>query len=742
MPSFDELGLAPSLVALLADAGIDTPFPVQEVTLPDALLGKDVCAKAPTGSGKTLAYGLALLQLCEKARPRAPRALVLVPTRELAKQVADVLMPYGRQERRWVTAFFGGAGMLRQISDLQRGVDIAVATPGRLTDLVNRGEAVLDDVDLVVIDEADRMADMGFTPQVTWLLDRCAEKRQTLLFSATLDGDVDELVKHYMQEPSFHAIAGPDGDEDDEAVLKRARHLSVPTRHESKFQDLAYLVDSASKAIVFVKNRFATERVADALDDLGVRAVAMHGGMTQSARERALERWAQGGVKALVATDVAARGVHVDGVELVVHVDPPQDEKDYIHRSGRTARAGADGVVVSMLRKEQLRGSAAMFRRLGVEVESSEADVVRALVAEVRAKAPAPVAKAAHMTARSGPSRGPARSRNDSPRDRGPRPVARGADLGGRSDRSDRGPRRDVAGDRPSVSDRPRRTSEPGRPPVRRDTSEARPAFADRGPSTDRPRDSGTPWQGDRPARPARSFDGSAPRPSRGRVDAPAPGSSRPDWRSGPSRPDQSDERPEWRSNARPAPARPDSRVAPRFGARPDARPDARPRSFEGPAVRDGREGRDPRAGRENRDPRVGRDPRAGWDSRDAGHRSAPHRSTGPGHRIEHAASPGHRPSRPAWSGRSDTRDGARPGDGRSGGRTERPDAPWAARRGPDRSDRFGTGATHAPRAARPRPTDAAGAAKTRGVPRFDDTNKPLNRRARRLMEFGEAKSS
>ena len=655
MSSFDALGLEPSLVAALRANGIESPFPVQEATLPDAIAGRDVCAKAPTGSGKTLAYGLALLQRCTKARPRAPKALILVPTRELAKQVADVLTPYAREQRRWVTAFFGGAAMMRQIADLQRGVDIAVATPGRLTDLVNRGECDLSDVELIVIDEADRMADMGFTPQVTWLLDLCAPTRQTLLFSATLDGDVDQIVKQYMTDPQYHAIAGPDGEEDDDAVLKRAKHLSVPTRHDSKFQDLAFLVDAAGRAIVFVKNRFATERTAEALDDLGVRAVAMHGGMTQSARERALERWADGAFKALVATDVAARGVHVHGVELVVHVDPPQDEKDYIHRSGRTARAGLNGIVVSMLRKEQQRTSAAMFRRLGVEVTPATAEEVREFVAAVRlATPPAPPR--------------PARSRPSTPA-RGARSGSFGGGGSGFRGRDDRGDRdrtfRDrTPGDRPAFAARPAFNDRPARTD--------RPAFADRPAFNDRPARTDRPAFADRPARSDRPAYSERP----ARPDRPS-FSDRPAFSERPARTD----RPAFSDR----PARTDR---PAFG---DRRPSA-PGS-DRPASRSFREttGSD-------------RDGRS-WTPRDSGSRTDPAR----------------RPS--SFADR-----GARPGLREQG---PRPAPAWS-----DAAPR-----TIAPERVRPaRPTAPAtpGTHRPRGEARFDDTAQPLNRRARRLLAFGE----
>ena len=682
MSSFDALGLEPSLVAALRANGIESPFPVQEATLPDAIAGKDVCAKAPTGSGKTLAYGLALLQRCTKARPRAPKALILVPTRELAKQVADVLAPYAREQRRWVTAFFGGAAMMRQIGDLQRGVDIAVATPGRLTDLVNRGECDLSDVELIVIDEADRMADMGFTPQVTWLLDLCAPTRQTLLYSATLDGDVDQLVKQYMTDPQYHAIAGPDGEEDDDAVLKRAKHLTVATRHDSKFQDLAFLVDAAGRAIVFVKNRFATERTAEALDDLGVRAVAMHGGMTQSARERALERWADGAFKALVATDVAARGVHVHGVELVVHVDPPQDEKDYIHRSGRTARAGLDGIVVSMLRKEQQRSSAAMFRRLGVEVTPATAEEVRALVTAVRATTPPAPPRPARARQSSAPSRG---SRNSGGSGGGYGGGSGYASSGGGYANSGSG--YSGGGFRGSRDERPARSDRPARDAnVRADRPAfgARPAFSDRPVRDDRHVKEPSFRRDDRPVRPDRPAFTDHVRPD--------------------ARPDARPERSGWESRR---PASSGERFGSRTGARDEGRVDSR---TERPVGRLSAPGERSAHGSQVR------------SFRDSGSADRPSRPFTP--RAEaHVTSDGPRRPTPGFSERG-PRDAGRPAAGRE-------TRPWSDRAprpaGADRDRSVRPGRPAGP--ATPRP---------RGEARFDDTAQPLNRRARRLLTFGE----
>ena len=580
-PAFAALGVSSPLLDALVTAGIANPFPVQSATLPDALAGLDVCGRAPTGSGKTLAYGLAILGRIERANPGAPKALILVPTRELAKQVAEVLVPYSRRTTRWVTAFFGGAGMGRQIADLQRGVDVAVATPGRLLDLINRGECRLDEVSMVIIDEADRMADMGFTPQVKKLLDEITGERQILLYSATLDGDVDNLIKTYMNSPVMHDIGGEEGLDELEAT-KRAQHVVVQTKFESKYQDLAQVLGATKRGIVFVKNRFATERGAAAVESLGVSALPMHGGMTQNARETSLKRWAQGEVVALFATDVAARGVHVAGVEAVIHLDPPQDEKDYIHRSGRTARAGAHGLVVNLFRKEQLRPGAAMHRRMGVDVVSVTMDEALAMIGEVQAKnrevaenpvANAPVATETWTTSivsedditevdewvespgrenREGNGRFEARTSGfgGGSRDggssgsrpfpaRGDRPFAP-RDRGAERDRPDRGDRPFAPrGDRPfeSRGDRPfaARGDRPFTP--RGD----RPSFGDRPDRSDR---SDRPFasRGDRPSAPRgdRPFESRGDRPDRGDRSF-APRGDRPSFG---DRPDRGGDRP------------------------------------------------------------------------------------------------------------------------------------------------------------------------------------------------------
>ena len=340
-PSFRALGVPDELASVLTADGIVAPFPVQAVTLGDAIAGHDVLVQAPTGSGKTLAYGLAAVLRTPKGEPRRPGALVLVPTRELARQVASVLVPLGKVRRLWVGAVYGGASIDKQDQDLRRGVDICVATPGRLIDLLERRAIDLSAVRFVVIDEADRMADMGFMPPVREILAEIPRERQTLLFSATLDGAVDELVKLEMRDPIHHAVAGADGPGEGPTGMSATitHHLMEVDRTGDAFA-IAALGAAANRTVAFVKSRMSADRLAEKVNALGVNAGTLHGGMAQGARQRAVSSWTRGEVVVLVATDVAARGVHVDGVDLVIHADPVFEEKDYIHRSGRTGRGG------------------------------------------------------------------------------------------------------------------------------------------------------------------------------------------------------------------------------------------------------------------------------------------------------------------------------------------------------------------------------------------------------------------
>jgi superfamily II DNA/RNA helicase len=356
-PTFAALGVPAALCARLDELGIATPFPVQAATLPDALAGRDVCGKAPTGSGKTIAFGLPLLARIEKAAPRRPRGLVLVPTRELASQVQDQLQALSWGTKTDVLAVYGGAGMGTQMKALSRGVEIVVATPGRLKDLLDRGSLRLDDVDIVVVDEADRMADMGFLPEVRRLLDKTSAKRQTMLFSATLDGDVDVLIRNYQTNPAHHEAVSL---EEQGEVTHRFWAVS----HADRIQVATAIVERSWPAIVFSRTRHGAERLSKQLNKAGVRAEAIHGDRSQSQRERALGAFGRGDVHVLVATDVAARGIHVDRVACVLQFDPPATDKDYVHRSGRTGRAGEPGTVITLVSPEKEKDVRKMQREL------------------------------------------------------------------------------------------------------------------------------------------------------------------------------------------------------------------------------------------------------------------------------------------------------------------------------------------------------------------------------------------
>jgi superfamily II DNA/RNA helicase len=361
MTDFASLGVAPDLVEILTHRGIERPFPIQLQAIPDALAGRDVCGKAKTGSGKTLAFGLPLLQRLRHEAGRGPAALVLVPTRELAVQVTAELEPLGRARDLHVEAVYGGAGMQRQITSLQRGVDVVVATPGRLIDLIGRGHAELRGVETVVIDEADRMADMGFLPQVEWVLRHIPSSHQTLLFSATLDGVVDGLIKRYQHDPAMHEV------ESKQVTVEEMSHRLLLVHEMDRVRVAAAIAASTSRTIMFVNTKRTADRLTRALNDEGVRARAIHGDLRQRDRERTLADFSAGRLPVLVATDVAARGIHVDDVEVVIHVDPPDDHKTYLHRSGRTARAGGSGVVVTLLIWNQELHVKRLVRRLGIE---------------------------------------------------------------------------------------------------------------------------------------------------------------------------------------------------------------------------------------------------------------------------------------------------------------------------------------------------------------------------------------
>ena len=360
MTTFDALGVSPDLVACLAAEGIATPLPIQAATIPDALEGRDVCGKAETGSGKTLAFCLPVVERTARANPGRPHALVLVPTRELAMQVRDVMAPLARTAGLRVTAVVGGTPMDRQTKILRQGADIVIATPGRLIDLGQRGVASLASVRTVVLDEADRMVDMGFLPQVEWLLRRVPAEHQTLLFSATLGAEVDYLVRHYANDPVHHSVTA------NQPTVESMEHRFVKIHEMDKVKVAAALARGAQRALLFVRTKRRAERIVRSLRTEGTSASLLHGGLTQPARQRALADFRQGRVGLLVATDIAARGIDVDGVDVVIHYDPPEDHKSYLHRSGRTARAGERGVAVSLLLWDQVAEAEGLCRRLGI----------------------------------------------------------------------------------------------------------------------------------------------------------------------------------------------------------------------------------------------------------------------------------------------------------------------------------------------------------------------------------------
>jgi superfamily II DNA/RNA helicase len=340
--TFESLGVADHLVKVLADQGINEPFAIQRLTIADALAGRDVCGKAKTGSGKTLAFGLPLLQRLAPAEPRRPRGLVLCPTRELALQVHDVLAPLAKAVGSRVVAVYGGADMNKQIKALADGVEAIIATPGRLIDLVERKEVELGGLEIVVVDEADRMADMGFLPQVEWLLRHVDNQHQTLLFSATLDGVVDGLIKRYQHDPVYHEVASTT------VTVDAMIHRFIAVHEMDKVKVSATIARNSGRVLAFTNTKRVADRLASALNDEGVRAAAIHGDLRQGQREDALRAFTAGKLKVLVATDVAARGLHIDDVDVVLHYDPAPDHKTYLHRSGRTARAGEKGMAVSL----------------------------------------------------------------------------------------------------------------------------------------------------------------------------------------------------------------------------------------------------------------------------------------------------------------------------------------------------------------------------------------------------------
>ncbi|WP_393059135.1 DEAD/DEAH box helicase [Streptomyces sp. LN549] len=376
--AFADLDMPAPLLSALATEGVTVPFPIQAATLPNSLAGRDVLGRGRTGSGKTLAFGLALLARIDgrRADSRRPLALVLVPTRELAQQVTDALTPYARSLKLRMATVVGGMSIGRQAAALRGGSEVVVATPGRLKDLIERGDCNLDRVSITVLDEADQMADMGFMPQVTELLDQVQPEGQRMLFSATLDRNVDLLVRRYLHDPVVHSVDPAAG-----AVTTMEHHV-LYVRGADKYATTTEIAARDGRVIMFLDTKHAVDKLTDHLLSSGVRAAALHGGKSQPQRTRTLTRFKTGHVTVLVATNVAARGIHVDNLDLVVNVDPPSDHKDYLHRGGRTARAGESGSVVTLVLPNQRREMTRLMADAGItpqvaEVRSGEAELSR-----------------------------------------------------------------------------------------------------------------------------------------------------------------------------------------------------------------------------------------------------------------------------------------------------------------------------------------------------------------------------
>ncbi|WP_052707619.1 DEAD/DEAH box helicase [Streptomyces rubellomurinus] len=376
--TFAELDLPKAILSALTREGVTEPFPIQGATLPDSIAGRDVLGRGRTGSGKTLAFGLPLLARTagRRATGRYPLALVLVPTRELAQQVTEALTPYATAVNLRITTVVGGMSINRQSNAVRRGTEVLVATPGRLDDLIGRGDVILSDVAITVLDEADQMADMGFLPQVSKLLEQVAEGGQRMLFSATLDRNVDRLVKRFLTDPVTHSVDPSAG-----AVTTMDHHV-LQLDPADKASTTAHIASRDGRVIMFVHTKHGADRLAKQLLANGVKAAALHGGKSQPQRNRVLDQFRDGLVTALIATNVAARGIHIDGLDLVVNVDPPIDHKDYLHRGGRTARAGESGTVVTLVLPEQRREVNRLMTVAGIrptvtKVRPGDADLTR-----------------------------------------------------------------------------------------------------------------------------------------------------------------------------------------------------------------------------------------------------------------------------------------------------------------------------------------------------------------------------
>ena len=398
--SFASLGVPAPVAGVLADAGITTPFPIQAATLPDALAGRDVLGRGRTGSGKTIAFSIPLVTELADGHTMAcrPRGLVLVPTRELASQVQAVLAPLAQAVGLTVVTVFGGTPQSRQVAALRARTDIVVACPGRLADLIEQGHCQLGDVEISVIDEADHMADLGFLPVVSRLLRATPPDGQRMLFSATLDKDVDVLVRRFLSEPARHAV-------DSVAAAPAAMvHRVLTVAPADRVSVVAALAGGKNRSLIFTRTRRSAHRLARQLTAAHVPAVELHGDLGQNARERNLASFASGATRVMVATDIAARGIHVDGIDLVIHADPPAEHKAYLHRSGRTARAGAAGVVITLQTPAQEHEVRALMRKANVVPLAARVRPDSALLRSIAGEPAEPIAPVAQPAGRETPA--------------------------------------------------------------------------------------------------------------------------------------------------------------------------------------------------------------------------------------------------------------------------------------------------------------------------------------------------
>jgi len=451
--TFASLGVPAFLVAALAEAGITSPFPIQAATLPDALAGRDILGRAQTGSGKTLGFSLPLVAGLSGGvtAPGRPRGLVLVPTRELATQVQEVLAPLAEAMGLRVATIFGGVSYRPQITAMNRGTDIVVACPGRLWDIIEQGHCDLGDVEITVLDEADHMADLGFLPTVRRLLDGTPAGGQRLLFSATLDGAVDVLARTYMTSPLLHSV-------DDSSTPAAIEHRVFTVTFENRIAVIADLVRGDNKSLVFTRTKHGAEKLAKKLTEAGIPATDLHGNLSQAARARNLGKFSAGHVRVLVATDVAARGIHVDGVDLVIHADPPAEHKAYTHRSGRTARGGASGTVITVQTKAQSRDVSRLMREAGVipasvQVAEPGSEALREIAGPPAPPPAVPAQPAPGERPRKGRRGGPGRGAGGSGRSGlGNGGAAAGGGWSADGPRRPRRPRQDEESGRPSSS--------------------------------------------------------------------------------------------------------------------------------------------------------------------------------------------------------------------------------------------------------------------------------------------------